>query len=85
MHGLILRSYIILIKIYYFQQVAYPQYFCVPPPYGYALPPTGGPPRVVPAMSRGPNVPNESYYGFKPGRECKFCKNNGESVELYRR
>jgi hypothetical protein len=36
-------------------------------------------------MSRGPNVPNESYYGFKPGRECKFCKNNGESVELYRR
>lgn len=27
---------------------------------------------------------SRSFFGFRPGRECKFCKNNGETGELYR-
>ncbi len=41
----------------------------------------------VPAIAR-PTPVNQyvaSYRGsFRPGRECKFCKNNGETPELYR-
>lgn len=38
-----------------------------------------------------PNLGNNSLslrrladFGTRPGRECKFCKNNGETQELYR-
>lgn len=45
------------------------------------LPPPPNPWRPVGPMRV---IPDEHYCGLKPGRECKFCKNNGEPIKEYR-
>lgn len=42
-------------------------------------------PQQLPVPMRGQyeSRPTRPHFGIKPGRECKFCKNNGESKDQF--
>lgn len=55
-------------------------------PLAMSVPPTTGRSLAmsVPTMGTVNSSRNARNAPFKPGRECKFCRNNGESPESYR-